>query len=93
MKTDTMDFLRTVEAHLGAMHLNEARLEIMNPGNLDCIQEEGMELISKVCDVGLQSAVDMNDISACSELINYICNCYNPKLALISTLEQVGNIP
>ena len=87
-----MDLLGKVDSHLKTMHFQDAALEIMDPNNLKCIQEDGMELIAKVCDIGLQSATKLDDISTCSVLLNYICRCYNPKLALVSTLEQVFQI-
>jgi len=91
MDPESVEFIRTIENHFRSRNYELAKFEVMNPVNLRHTLDDGMELISVVCDVGLELATEADEVLECSELLNHICSRYSPKLALVSTLEQVSS--
>jgi len=80
LAVDDNPLVRRVEELLAEGQFDELLDTIFRPENVGAIQTCGMDLITKICECGLNFADDHSSIAICSSTLIYIVQNYRPKV-------------
>ena len=67
----------------------EAKIEILKPSNENFVEQDGMNLMTRVFDIGLRTACTQEQIRASTDILCHLTRVMSPKEALITILEQI----
>lgn len=77
-----------VESYLGTRNYAQLLEDVCSLENIPHIRNEGMDLITKLCENGLTFAEDEDSVAACTQCLHHVVHNYKPKESLICLLEQ-----